>query len=148
MWCLAFQIKLPSSIPPAKQSRKVYQYHKANINRILEEMNQFSSIFLSQDPHQYPVERNWQQLKHTLLTMVEAHIPHKIISLYKDLPWMNKSIKTQMKKRKRLYNKAKHSQSPSDWNQYKIARNAINKSLKQAHEQYCQHLFDDSFANN
>jgi len=58
----------------------------------------FLSIFLSQDPYQYPVERNWQQLKHTLLTMVEAHVPHKIISPYKDLPWMNKSIKAQMKK--------------------------------------------------
>jgi len=95
---VTFQIKLPLSILPAKQLRKVYQYHKANIDRILEEMNQFSSIFLSQDSHQYPVERNWQQLKHTLLTMVEAHVPHKITSPCKGLPWINKIFKAQMKK--------------------------------------------------
>ena len=47
-----------------------------------------------------------------------------------------------------MYNKAKHTQSPSDWTQYKSLRNAVNKFLKQAHENYCQHLFDDSFTNN
>jgi len=44
-----------------------------------------------------------------------------------------------------MYNKAKCTQSPSDWTQYKYLRNAVNKFLKQAHENYCQHLFDDSF---
>ena len=41
-----FAIKFSSSAPPTKQLRKVYQYHKAHINRILEEMNHFSSTFL------------------------------------------------------------------------------------------------------
>ena len=53
-----------------------------------------------------------------------------------------------MRKRKKLYNKAKHSCSPSNWNQCKNARNTVNKSLKQAYERYCQYLFDDSFTNN
>ena len=145
---VSFKIKLPSYIPSTKQLRKVYHYHRANIDRILEEMNLFSSTFLSQEPHQYSVESNWLRLKSILLHVVELYVPHKTINPYKDLPWMNRNIKAQMRKRKRLYNKARCTKSPADWTQYKIMRNVVNKSLRQAHEGYCQHLFDNSFTNN
>ena len=55
---VTFKIKFSPTTPPSKL-RKVYQYHKANTNSILEEMNHFLSTFLSQDPYQYSVERNW-----------------------------------------------------------------------------------------
>ena len=45
-----FKIKFSPTAPPSKL-RKVYQYHKANTNSILEEMNHFLSTFLSQDPY-------------------------------------------------------------------------------------------------
>ena len=72
--------------------------------------------------------------------MISAHVPHEAINLYKHLPWINTTIKAQMRKGKKLYNKAKHSHSPSDWNQYKNAHNTVNKFLKQVHKHYCQHL--------
>ena len=144
---VTFKIKFSPTAPPSKL-RKVYQYHKANTNSILEEMNHFLSTFLSQDPYQYSFERNWQILKNTLLTIVDAHVPHKTINPYKHLPWINATIRAQMRRRKKLNNKAKRSHSPSDWNQYKNACNTVNKSLKQAYECYCQYLFDDSFTNN
>jgi len=144
---VTFKIKLPSSIPSA-HLRKVYHYHRANSDRTLEEMKHCSDTFLSQDPYQYSVESNWLQLKEILLHLVELYVPHKTINPYKDLPWMNINIKAQMRKRRKLYNKARRTQSPSDWTQYKSLRNAVNKSLKQAHVNYCQHLFDDSFTNN
>ena len=91
---VTFRIKLPSSIPSAKHLRKVYHYHRANSDRILEEMNHFSDTFHSQDPS---VESNWQWLKKILLHLVELSVPHKTINSYKDLPWMNKNIKAQMR---------------------------------------------------
>jgi len=53
-----------------------------------------------------------------------------------------------LRKHRKMHNKAKYTQSPSDWTQYKSLRNAVNKSLKQAHEHYCQHLIDYTFTNN
>jgi len=48
---VTFKIKLSSGIPSIKHLREVYhQYH-------------FSSTFLFQDPNQYSVESDWQQLK-------------------------------------------------------------------------------------
>ena len=65
-------------------------------------MNHFLGTFLSQEPYQYSVESNWQQLKIILLPLVELYVPHKTINPYKDLPWMNKNIKAQIKEMKEI----------------------------------------------
>jgi len=46
------------SIPSLKHQRKMYHSHRANTDRILEEMDHFSGVFLSQDPYQSSVETN------------------------------------------------------------------------------------------
>jgi len=61
-------------------------------------MNYFSDTFVPQDPYQYSVESNWQRLKKILLDLIELYVPSKTINPYKDLPWMNKKIKSQMRK--------------------------------------------------
>ena len=53
-----------------------------------------------------------------------------------------------MKRRKYLYDQAKCTQLPDDWNAYRKARNDINSALCKAHQQYCCHLFDDTFPEN
>ena len=53
-----------------------------------------------------------------------------------------------MKKRKKLYNKAKRSQLESDWSAYRHARNLVNSRLKEAHNNYYTKLFDNFFSGN
>ena len=53
-----------------------------------------------------------------------------------------------MKKRKKLYNKAKRSRLESDWSAYRNARNGVNSRLKEAHNNYYTKLFDNSFRGN
>ena len=81
---VTFKIKLSSSIPSVKHLRKVYHYHRANTNRILEEMNHFSNAFVSQDPYQHSVESNWQRLKKILLDLIELYVPSETINPYMD----------------------------------------------------------------
>ena len=50
-----------------------------------------------------------------------------------------------MKVRKHLYNKAKRSNSQSDWEAYRKIKNSINTTLKKAHNVYYSRLFDSSF---
>ena len=50
-----------------------------------------------------------------------------------------------MKVRKRLYNKAKRSNSQDDWKAYCKLKDSINTSLKEAHN---FRLFDNSFSGN
>ena len=53
-----------------------------------------------------------------------------------------------MKVRKRLYNKAKRSNSQDDWKAYHKLKDSINTSLKEAHKFYYKRLFDNSFSGN
>jgi len=48
----------------------------------------------------------------------------------------NRGIKKDMKKHKKLYNKAKRSRLESDWSAYRHARNLVNSRLKEAHNNY------------
>ena len=45
-----------------------------------------------------------------------------------------------MKVRKHLYNKAKRSNSQSDWEAYRKIKNSINTTLKEAHNVYYSRL--------
>ena len=53
-----------------------------------------------------------------------------------------------MKTGKRLYNTAKKNNRQDDWNAYKRMKNLINVKLKDAHNNYCGRLFDNSFGGN
>ena len=53
-----------------------------------------------------------------------------------------------MKKRKKLYDKAKRTQLPEDRSAYQLPRNTVNVLLDTAHKNYCANLFTESFQNN
>ena len=142
------QLVLPSDKQISNNLRKVYQYHRADVRGINEELNNFTTSFLTNRPYENTVEDNWQQFKDTLLYVVDKYVPSKHLSTRKHLPWINKSIKVQMKLRKSLYDKAKQTQAASDWAAYRKARNQVNKALSDAHQQYCTHLFDNTHTNN
>ena len=53
-----------------------------------------------------------------------------------------------MKVRKRLYNKAKRSNSQDNWKDYRKLKDSINTSLKEAYKFYYKRLFDNFFSGN
>ena len=142
------QLVLPSEKPTARNLRKVYQYHRADIRGINEELNNFTTSFLTSNPYENTVENNWQKFKDSLIHIIDKYIPSKYLNTEKHLPWINKSIKLQIKQRKSLYDKAKQTQAASDWREYRKARNQVNKALSTAHQRYCAHLFDNAHSNN
>ena len=62
--------------------------------------------------------------------------------------WLNHNIKKGMRNRKRLYDRAKRTNAPTDWNAYRKARNLVNSKLEVAHCDYQRRLFDESFTGN
>ena len=128
--------------------QKVYQYHKANNSSIKPEAFKFSQAFLNENPYQRSVEDNWSIFKETMHDINNRNIPTKLIKSHKDLPWLNHSIKRKMKRRNHLYIRAKRTQSIFDWTAYKQLKNEINNLMSKAHEDYCKHLFDNSFCES
>ena len=80
------QLVLPMDTPTSNNLRKVYQYHRANINGIDEELSNFATFFLSSSPYDNTVENNWLQLKDTLLRIIEKYVPFKHVNNGNHLP--------------------------------------------------------------
>ena len=80
--------------------------------------------------------------------IINRNIPTNLIKSRKDLPWLNHSIKSKMKKRNRLYVRAKRTRSISVWTAYRQLKNEINDLMSKAHEDYCKHLFDNSYCES
>ena len=66
---------------------------------------------------------------------------------HKYLPWLNQDIKSKMKERKKLYDEAKTTQLPKEWNAYRLTRNTVNVLQDTAHKNDCANLFTESFNN-
>ena len=62
-------------------------------------------------------------------------MPNKLSSSRYILPWFNRSLRRQTTKQ-RLYNKAKKSENPEHWNEFRDARKRLQKNLKSTRETY------------
>ena len=131
-----------------KSEHKVALYHRANLENIKRDLLEFQTHFLGNDPYCKTVEQNWTDLKGVINDSVAKHVPYKTIRSNSKLPWINREIKRDMKRRKQLYNIAKRTKSSNDWNAYRKIKNSINSKIKVAHNNYFNRMFDNSFNGN
>ena len=75
-------------------------------------------------------EEHWQMLKDAIYVATNKCIPTKYTKTCIKLPWINPVIKQKMKTRKHLYDKAKQTNTHTDWCAYKQARNEVNSLLE------------------
>ena len=68
-------------------------------------------------------------------------IPNKFVTIRKSQPpWMHNNIRTLIRKRKRAYDKAKQTNTQSDWNTYRHFRNQVLQSTRTARSQHTDKL--------
>ena len=79
-------------------SHNIYLYHKGNFEGIKRSIIDFQQTFLSSNPYANPVDHNWMSFKNAINQAVQDYIPQKQSKSSKHIPWLNKSIKTKMKK--------------------------------------------------
>ena len=129
------------SLSYKKASHNIYLYHKGNIEGIKRSIIDFQQTFLSSNPYANSVDQNWISFKNVVNQAVQDYIPQKQSRPPKHIPWLNKSIKTKMKKRKQQYNLAKKTKSLDAWESYRKLKNEIIKELEIAHDNYQNQLF-------
>jgi len=132
-------------VPDHQPPHKVFLYHQANVEGLKTDLLDFKNSFLQHDLITMDVEVMWKEFKDAIHESISKHIPQRTIQSNNNLPWINKRIKKDMKTRKRLYDTAKRSNSERDWSAYRKMKNLINNKLREAHNNYCGKLFNDSF---
>ncbi|XP_071502572.1 uncharacterized protein, partial [Diadema antillarum] len=124
--------------------RKVYIYKKANFEEINRDMEDFNKSLTHDRISSSSMEELYTDFKTALQSSVQRHIPSKMTSSRFSYPWIDRSLKRDYRKKKRLYNKAKRSQSPTDQEAFKKLRRSIDRRTRKAYKNYLRDVIGAS----
>ena len=121
--------------------REVWLYDRGNYNHYRQKLNDanWDALFTSNNIN----EISDNITKH-ILTAAKDTIPNKKVTIRPNEPeWMNSKIKTLIRQRKRLFRKAKRTNTEHAWNKFKLNRNEVTKHLREGKIKYFQKLSQD-----
>ena len=79
---------------------------------------------------------------------MDTHIPHKMTSSRYNLPWFNRQLRREVRRKQRLYNKAKKSRNQTHWQQFRAARKRLHQNLKSAKHTYVSGYLKEAIEHN
>lgn len=124
---------------------KVYLWDKVDWSTIRESVNDKLRNYEDQI-QDIDVNVAWNIL-HKVISGVQNKIPSRIAQRRKDAPFMNISLKRRLRRRRRLYKKARSSGSLLDWQVYEQDCKEVKVLLKKAKECYFNRLLLGNFDN-
>jgi hypothetical protein len=108
-----------------KPPRKVFLYNKANTEKISENLKtiDLNSLMTDQNPN---IDHLWEHFKQKVHDIMNEFIPTKMINNSKrKLPWINKEIKSLIRKRNKLYKKMNQHRNTKTIQQYKDTKQRL-----------------------
>ena len=89
-----FSINAHSVLINKKETCKVFEFHKARLHNLKDDLKSFQEAFLSSDPYSQSVEDNWNQFKEAIINTMLKNIPQRKIKSHNHyLPWLSHDIK-------------------------------------------------------
>ena len=122
-------------------SRKIYLYNRADMSGLRDHMSQFKESYLSEDLSHMSVNEMWVKFKTGFLEAVERFIPSKMTKTKYSLPWIDATIKQLMKRRQKLYLRARKSTDPDVKNHYKRFRAHVQQVERDAYWRHVSNIF-------
>ena len=78
-----------------------------------------------------------EQISNTIMLNATNCMPVKTIKICeRDPPWVNGEIKNLLDKKNKTYKRAKHSNLPNDWNEYRKTRNEYTAAIRKRKADY------------
>ena len=116
------------------------------MNDLEEELEQLTDEFMARNPNEYTVDENWSFFKSRLKQATNNHVPQKRVKSSRRLPRITTTIRRMMRKRARLFKKARtrRSKRAIHWQIYKKHRNAVKKQIDLAHSRYVNEVISGS----
>ena len=125
-----------------KTPRQIYIYGKGDMNAVKKDMDDLYQSSFSNIDENEPVDYLWNTFTKGLLDSIKKNIPQKTTSRHWNLPYITTNIKRLINTKKKLYNKAKKTQSETDWSRFKKIRKHIKSKLSEAHDDYISDILD------
>ena len=124
---------MPFKIPP--QRKIIWDFDRINIDGLIRRlMDTDWKAILDRD-----IDSATEQLTSAIMTAAKENIPTKTLNARQnDKPWMTNELKRNLRKRDRLFKRAKRTKNEDDWGRWREQRNiatSINRRLKEHHLQ-------------
>ena len=120
---------------------KVWQYRKANYDQLREELHQYQQEFNKLDASTR-TDDMWLVFKTKLTTLMKMYIPQKTVVKQKHKQWINREVKSALRRRNKLFKKKKASQKPSDIKKYKDAKATAQRIQRKAYWEYVDNIIE------
>ena len=104
-------------------------------------MTQFKDAYLSEDHSHMSVNDMWVKFKTGFVEAVDRFITSKMTKTKYSVPWIDLTIKRFVKKRNKLYLRARKSKDPDFKIHYKRFRAHVQKVLSDAYWKYVSNIF-------
>ena len=91
---------------------------------------------MKSDPTKNDINTNWCTIKSILDNLLNDYVPYRTTKSRHNLPWITNEIKCSMKKRDKLFLRARKSNSNTDWSNVKKFRNSATKLITSSHKNY------------
>jgi hypothetical protein len=122
--------------------RKIFQFNKAEWDTIRKEAEILNQHLISHFAND--INENWVNFKSRLDTIITKNVPSNLSSTRHNLPWLDCSLKKLLRRKKRLFKKAKTSKCPIDFANYKTQKKTVQSKLKSAHDNYINNILVES----
>ena len=116
--------------------RKVYLYKKGKFDLISNDMDKFAKTLTDDAVEKSTVNTLWNNFKDAILKSIEKHVPSRMSKNSSQLPWVHSSHIRMIRRKHRIYNKAKKSNNASDWTQFRDLRRTTDRSIRKARSQF------------
>ena len=124
-----------------QKRRTLYSFHKANWQEI---KNSIKTSFTNIINSNKDVEGKWNDFKEIIQSTIDAKIPKKLSSKIRELPWLTKRDKKKIKKKHKLYQKAKATNNEEDKQKYKNHKKATQRAIRTSHWKHINSILDKS----
>ena len=136
-------VYVESSLKPRKVKkppRKIYLYNKADTEKIKENIKNMDIVNqnISQDQN---IDNLWDNFRSKVLNIMNENIPTKMINnTKKRLPWINKNIRSLIRKRNKLFKRMKHHHNNKNTQHYKDIKHQLQRESRQAYWEYLENI--------
>ena len=90
----------------------------------------------------------WINFKHVLSTIMEKHVPNKMISLNTNIPWYNQTNKRAARNKCTAYGKAKSTNDLGEWKDNKKLMCSLDRSLRKCRSEHLMAIGDNAMTSN
>ena len=124
--CL-FQAKITKKIP-----RKIYQWSRADWDKMKSETSTFSDSYLESHTNR-TIDENYSMINDHINHLMGTHVPSKMSHSSNHSPWLTNSVKHMPRKKQRLFNLARRTQKHHHWEKYKSYKRSTQKDVRAGH---------------